>query len=100
MVNLKETLHNYCFNSGVEIAAPTYPNRFGLRGNGTTIDLTLLNNILFPYTITPISFHSSYQLPIQINTDCNLSLHSLVTPFVYDWQSYSNTINEACPPYD
>ena len=62
---LGNSLYNFCTNKGVEIVHPLCPTRYDHRGNGTTIDLALLNNIPYPFTLTPmpwaalIIFHSN-----------------------------------------
>lgn len=79
--HLRENLLNYCDKNGLVISATNSLTRYVRSGNGTTIDIALLNNTPFHFDVNHISVLPSDHLPIECNIDCNLFLPFLMYLF-------------------
>ncbi|GFV74347.1 probable RNA-directed DNA polymerase from transposon X-element [Trichonephila clavipes] len=86
-------LKNFTDTLDIEIAFPDTPTRFG-HNSSNTLDLALINNFQYPYTILFIPELSSDHNPVILNFSFNSNIHKDNTRAVTTcWSKFSEYIN-------
>ncbi|GFW10255.1 probable RNA-directed DNA polymerase from transposon X-element [Trichonephila clavipes] len=100
ITNRGRHLYNFANMVNLNVAYPPTPTRFG-HNSANTIDIALIKNFYYPFTINSIDDLSSDHNPVFLNFSLKLAMESSNPRAVStDWNAFRNNLNNNLSLFD